>query len=96
MKKNKNERGFIYFEFDDTNGVACSVQESSNVEPCIRFGSDKLGIREFVPELGWMNRTEFDEDGHHYIGNNRMHLNQSQVKKLLPLLKRFVETGKLT
>lgn len=44
-------------------------------------------------DLIWLGRNE----GLHFDGSclSRMHLTRAQVKKLLPLLKRFVKTGEL-
>lgn len=61
----KTARGFSLIEFEDYYHHDCSLQESSNIDPCIWLG----------------------------VGNNRMHLNQEQVKELLPYLQRFVDTG---
>ena len=30
-----------------------------------------------------------------YIANTRMHLTQSQVKQIMPILQKFVETGEI-
>ena len=38
--------------------------------------------------------VDSDAEGNE-VNNGRMHLSQSQVKKLLPILNKFVETGEL-
>lgn len=101
MKKKHTNRGFSFYEFKDENGVECNLQKSSNAERnCIWLGANKLEIQEFVAyrqPSAWMPRPEFDEHKieHHFIGNNRMHLSQKQVKKLLPILTKFAETGEI-
>lgn len=101
MKKKHTNRGFSFYEFKDENDVKCNLQQSSNAEKnCIWLGADKLDIQEFVAyrqPSAWMPRPEFDVHTieHHFIGNNRMHLSQKQVKKLLPILTKFAETGEI-
>lgn len=90
-------RGFSYAEFKDQYGVECSIQNSSLAgEACIWLGSNKIGLKKFTPYKGWEDiSTEPDPNGVTYIANTRMHLNQEQVKTLLPLLKKFVKTGSI-
>lgn len=100
MKKGQTKRGFDYRKFKDANGVACSIQISSAVrKDClIWFGADKIGLQEFVafrqPSAWKEVKLEQTIDRHH-IANNRMHLTQTQVKKLLPILEKFVKTGEI-
>lgn len=96
MKKKKTDRGFSIVEFKDRTGAACSLQKSSlALVDAIWLGSNKIGLKEFKAGKGWIDREEFDKGtiAHHYIANNRMHLTRKQVKKLLPLLQKFVDTG---
>ena len=101
MKERKTERGFGIIEFKDDYGVECSLQESSSaMKKCIWLGANKLGVKEFVAYRQpnpWVEMTELDEFSYskHYVGNNRMHLSQKQVKELLPYLQKFAETGEL-
>lgn len=91
------DRGFNYTKFKDQYGVECSIQESSLAgEACIWLGSNKIGLKKFTPYKGWEDiSTEPDPSGVMYVANNRMHLNQEQVKALLPLLRKFAKTGNL-
>lgn len=73
-------RGFGGFSFRDDYGHECSLQESSAVDPHIWLGSDEP--------------TKIDEPTGHLI-KNRMHLNQEQVRALLPYLQHFAEHGDL-
>lgn len=101
MKKSKTIRGFGRVDFKDYGGVECSIQKSSlATDEAIWFGSNKLGVSEFVAfrqPSAWKDMPELDEHTmeHHYVGNNRMHLTREQVKELLPILTKFVETGEI-
>lgn len=44
MKETMTQRGFRKVTFEDIGGVPCSLQESSNVEPCIWLGADKVTV----------------------------------------------------
>lgn len=77
--------------------MECNLQKSSSaMKEHIWLGAEKIGLQEFRAGQGWIKRTEFDEIDtieHHFIANSRMHLTRSQVKKLIPHLQKFVETG---
>jgi hypothetical protein len=80
LKIKKTDRGFHFIEFIDANDKECSLQESSLVEPHIWLGCNK------------------NAEQHHVTReplSPRMHLSQKQVKKLLPMLKKFAKTGKI-
>lgn len=100
METEKTNRGFYYSDFTDVNGNECNIQESSNaMEACIWLGSKKIGLQHFKAEWGgWKSVPEPDEVHsmtEHYVANNRMQLNQEQVKALLPALYHFVKYGTL-
>jgi len=81
FKIQKTARGFPYAKFVDRYGQQCSIQISSLADDrCIWLGSDEEQKRH--PVTGELLTT-------------RMHLNQDDVRALLPLLERFVETGEL-
>lgn len=96
-KHKKTQRGFGYREFNDANGVLCNVQESSAVrdEALIWFGADNIGLKHFVAGQGWQDVELTNTMEEHYVANNRMHLTQSQVAALIPILQDFVETGRV-
>lgn len=80
MRIEKSGRGFKYVSFTDLYGSECSLQESS-------LATDRaiwLGVDRPSPSYR-MDKTAV-----------RMHLNQEQVKDLLPLLQKFVKTGRLS
>lgn len=99
MKQKTTQRGFSYYDFRDANGAYCSLQESS----AVRFEDEDGGIPDTLIWLG----IDRERDGFvpgkevsNYEGNMvklgaRMHLTQSQVRELLPLLSYFVEHGEL-
>lgn len=91
--KKQTERGFNVSEFTDCYGTKCSIQKSSSaMEDRIWLGANKLSVQKFHPNTNnpW---REVDFSGGQYVGNERMHLNQDQVKDLLPYLIKFAETG---
>lgn len=103
----KTQRGFSFGEFEDQYGNKCSIQKSSiATRDCIW-----LGINDPEPQimssdairLGLRERT-YDERDNGWVPydiprevllSSRMHLSREDVKKLLPLLQRFAETGNL-
>ena len=78
--------------------MECRIQKSSlATEECIWLGASKLRVQEFVAfrDPAWKD-VEFENTiSHHFVGNESMHLSRKQVKKLLPILQRFVETGEV-
>lgn len=92
MEKDKTHRGFDIYEFKDLNRVECSLQKSSlATEDAIWLGANEIGLQEFRAGEGW---KEVNLPNQH-VANNRMHLTQEQVAKLLPILTKFVETGEI-
>jgi len=98
------QRGFAIGKFKDQYGSQCSIQKSSAAtRDCIWLGVDdpkpeimvsdarRLGITESVKN-GWMP-YEIPKE---VSISTRMHLSREDVKKLLPLLQKFAETGSLT
>ena len=99
MKMEKTLRGFSVIEFIDQRDNECSLQKSSMAaEDCIWLGCNEIGLKHFIPSIGWRDVKLIDGPprGECYIANTRMHLTQEQVKMLLPYLQRFVETGELS
>jgi hypothetical protein len=98
MEKTTTCRGFGLIEFKDRNGVECTIQESSECykEGLIWFGAKDIGLQHFKAYEGWKDVELVNTIQEHYVANNRMHLTQSQVKELLPVLKRFAKTGSLS
>ena len=103
MKKQKTSRGFAYYKFIESNGNICSIQKSSAAEQdLIWLGCDKLDIQGFTPygqPESWASITEEQINEKfgtkHINGNNRMHLSQETVSKLIPILQKFVDTGNI-
>lgn len=77
VKIKKNSRHFKYVSFEDLNGSKCSVQESS------------LATDNAI----WLGVDSPSSEYRIEKASVRMHLNQKQVKKLIPFLQKFVETG---
>jgi hypothetical protein len=85
MKIKFTQRGFSLAEFTDRYGQKCSIQKSSlATEDAIWLGIANTGPHIKGPG-GEMNEDICA----------RMHLTVKQVKTLLPLLNKFVETGEL-
>jgi hypothetical protein len=93
MKYKITQRGFGYYEFKDGNGAKCSLQESSAArdEGLIWFGMDE--DFDGSPVGKFLQPDTYHPEGT-YLGA-RMHLSQSQVHELLPLLTYFAEHGEL-
>lgn len=97
MEKKHTQRGFSLYEFKERNGSLCSLQKSSiATENCIWFGPNESVITVGYP---WENYTEQQIKeklgGKEVVSNSRMHLTQTQVKELLPILQKFAETGEI-
>lgn len=95
VKIKETLRGFSLGNFEDNNGVKCSIQMSSS-DDCIWLGASEIGITIGYPWRCVSNEEIISKFGaKSMVANNRMHLNRKQVKKLLPLLIKFVETGEI-
>lgn len=99
LKITKTNRGFKLTSFVEANGFGCSLQESSarSLEGLIWLGFDEIGLQRFTPNQGWEN-VELEQNPPHgvcHVANSRMHLTQTQVAKLLPLLTHFEKHGSL-
>jgi hypothetical protein len=96
MERTKTNRGFALYEFEDRNGEICTVQKSSiATEDAIWLGARDLRVQEFIAYQGWKDVVFENTPTHHFVGNERMHLTQSQVKELIPILQKFVDTGEI-
>lgn len=92
MKLTRTTRGFQRAEFTDRYGASYSIQESSlATEACIWLGVNEPEVKRLIPDQGWKD-IELPEGT---VKFGRMHLTQDMVAELLPLLQRFVETGRL-
>lgn len=92
FKKEITNRGFSLIEFEDTYKDKCSIQKSSyGSEPRIWFGIDDANPQICIQGQGFVP-YKLPEEVHL---TTRMHLNQEQVKQLLPILERFAKTGNL-
>jgi len=90
----KTQRGFAYNEFIDLYGEKCSIQKSSlATEDAIWFGIDNSDLTIFENEnMGKYIITKMPKT---FMVSSRMHLNREQVKELLPILQKFVDTEEL-
>ncbi len=97
-------RGSFVGDFEDVNGRACSVQESSRAVcgdegACIWLGCDDMGLKAFEPngEPSWrdVDLATFYPQATSFLSNTRMHLSQADVKRLLPVLRHFADHGEL-
>ena len=95
MEKTNTQRGFGRYNFVDDYGAECSLQRSSSGTR-IWLGCNDIGLTIASPcpcrkvsedELKTLLKAEA------LVSNSRMHLNVEQVKALLPMLQKFVETG---
>jgi len=93
----KTERGFHLIEFIDLYGSNCSLQKSSlATDDAVWLGVDDacpkiLGSHVTASGVGWVH-VKLDPQ---IKLTTRMHLSRDQVRAMLPILERFVETGEL-
>lgn len=87
-------RGFPYIDFQDSNGVLCNIQYSSRADKeFIWLGAKQIGLQEFKASEGWRTVVLNDTIAHHFVANNRMHLDRDRLAEILPILQNFVDTG---
>ena len=98
----KTVRGFEIQYFQDDNGLACSIQESSSIVPHIWLGvhcvphlimwndAGKYGI-EIDKKEGWYEYPIPKE----VLVEGRMHLTRKQAKALAKKLRYFAKCGVL-
>ena len=97
INKTKTQRGFSLIEFSDLYGVKCDIQKSSlATDDAIWFGVENVNPQIMASKVidggtGWIPYS-IPED---VLLSTRMHLSRKQVKKLLPILKKFVRTGEI-
>ena len=101
----KTQRGFKNGKFEDYYGAPCSIQKSSlATKDAIWLGIDNANPQIMSSDairMGLKQRTFTEADNgwtpfeipKEVMLNTRMHLTQKQVKALLPVLQKFVETG---
>ncbi len=96
MEKTKTGRGFTLYTFKDSNGVECTVQQSSSaMESKIWVGAKELDLQHFKAGEGWEKIDLIDTIQEHYVANNRMHLNREQAIELRNVLDSFIENGEI-
>ncbi len=94
MITNYTSRGFGISNFKDSRGMDCTVQESSNAGlNCIWLGAKEVQVQ-VMTNNGWQV-VDFSKlcIDNQFVGNQRMHLSQENVKELLPTLQYFAEHG---
>jgi len=90
----KTNRGFDYLNFTDHYGIACSLQKSSiaTIDAIwLGINKPKLTVFENTSKGKYLN-IDMPEN---FDVSSRMHLTREQVKELLPILQKFVDTGEL-
>ncbi|MCK9198161.1 MAG: hypothetical protein M0P49_00995 [Bacilli bacterium] len=89
------ERGFKVIEFIDRYEQKCNIQKSSQGD-AIWLGIEKAEPKILASKImdggtGWVSYPIHED----VMINTRMHLTVDQVRELLPILQKFVDTGKL-
>jgi hypothetical protein len=93
MKTEKTERGFTIIHFKDSYKNDCSIQNSSSVIDSIWLGVDNPKLTVFEDEsMGKYIVTDMPKTFSVY---SRMHLTKETVAALLPILQKFVNTGRI-
>ena len=103
IEKAKTNRGFNLRTFFDLYGIQCSIQESSLAsEHAIWLGVDNAKPQIMASEAASVGVHTSQTTGWvpypippNVLLTTRMHLTQAQVKKLLPILQKFADTGEL-
>lgn len=86
------QRGFAFYEFSDRNEQVCQLQMSSlATERAIWLGVKDANPQVLVKGRGWCPYSIPNT----VLLHTRMHLTQSQVADILPILQKFVETGEI-
>jgi hypothetical protein len=86
----------MYHDFVDSYKKPCSIQKSSSaMEEAIWMGCSLPEPKMLVPGKGWVD-LKMPSEAVEWIFNNRMHLTREQVRSLLPILQKFVDTGELS
>lgn len=103
MKKTKTNRGFSIVKFNDTYGIPCSIQKSSSAM------EDRLwiGVDDPQPKVMAINAASVGVETNETTGwidypipkevllATRMHINRKQAKKIVKVLKRFINDGEI-
>lgn len=94
----KTNRGFDIHHFLDYYNNRYSLQKSSATEDAIWLGIDDANPQIMAKDcpavstdVGWVSYPIPAE----VLLTTRMHLTRDQVKDLLPILQKFVDTGEL-
>lgn len=103
MTLKQTQRGFDFVEFEDHNGVNCSLQKSSLATEDAIW----LGVNDADPQIMAKDAAAHGIETEETVGwvpypvpdavllKTRMHLTQEQVRQLLPYLNCFALTGRL-
>lgn len=95
IENGTTKRGFRIDKFVDLYGAECSIKKSSlATDDAIWIGITDakpiiLGSKVRDDLTGWVKYPVPDD----VQIRTRMHLNREQVKALMPILQRFVDTG---
>jgi hypothetical protein len=97
LKETHTNRGFKLIEFKDLYDVKCNIQKSSLAS----YDAIWLGVEDANPQImasktpeggtGWV-KYSIPKD---VLLTARMHLSRDDVKELLPILQKFVDTGEI-
>jgi hypothetical protein len=97
FKESYTARGFKLIQFEDLYDAKCNVQKSSlATDDAIWFGIEDAEPKIMASKIkkggvGWVDYS-IPKD---VSLTTRMHLNREQVKELIPILQRFVDTGEI-
>jgi hypothetical protein len=103
IEKETTSRGFGLRRFTDLYGSKCSLQESSlATERAIWLGVADADPKVMASEAASIGVQTDETTGwvrypipFQVLLHTRMHLNQEQVRELLPILQHFADTGEL-
>lgn len=101
VSKGKTNRGFRLRRFADSYGYGCSIQKSSlATADAIWFGVDDPKPQVMASRAADFGVTTDQTTGWvpypipaDVLLHTRMHLTRAEVRRLLPILQAFVDTG---
>lgn len=98
MKETITKREFDIISFKDSDNTKCSIQKDYKSKGnCIFLGSDEVKIYGITDRRFKISEEEIRKkfELNDIETNSRIKLNRYQVRELIPILQKFVDSGSL-